>query len=291
MSYCSMPISGRSLGGLRGWSRPLAAGRADIVNGYRWPMPAALAVGHGAHRRGRSCHCGVAAAAADQTDLGRFPRRHPPCARHPRSAQYDRANTDRGSADRRPGGRNRAAGVDAPGDPAADTARAAIFADLWRFGRRQYQLIRLYRPRLWCFAAFVVTTDLIARLALLSTLPAWPPGWAAILVVAGLGSITVEIRLAIGRKLGAPDGIGFRLSAASSGLDDPAGPVSSCLGDLGRLCHVTGDLAAHPLYRRQDRSGGRQSSRRPHPTSRFNRGSRRTSADRRPAARSGGRPG
>jgi len=94
------------------------------------------------------------------------------------------------------------------------TPLVGSFGDLWRFGRRQYQLIRLYRRGLWNFAAFVVTTDLIARITLLSTLTAWAwaPAFAVLLVVAGLGSTAIEIRLAIGRKLGAPDGIGFRLS-------------------------------------------------------------------------------
>ncbi len=48
------------------------------------------------------------------------------------------------------------------------TPLAGNLRDVWRFARRQYQLIRLYRPGLWCFAAFVVTTDLAARIALLS---------------------------------------------------------------------------------------------------------------------------
>jgi hypothetical protein len=89
------------------------------------------------------------------------------------------------------------------------------FPDLWRFGRRQYQLIRLYRPGLWRYAAFVVSGDLIARLVLVAFLVgagASGPVLAAILAVAGLGSITTEIRVAIGGRLGARDRLGLRLA-------------------------------------------------------------------------------
>src|SRR5205823_8156508 len=50
------------------------------------------------------------------------------------------------------------------------------------------------------------------RVVLLSTLSAWGPSLPAILMIAALGSIATEIRLAIGRKLGVADGIGFRLA-------------------------------------------------------------------------------
>jgi hypothetical protein len=65
---------------------------------------------------------------------------------------------------------------------------------------------------LWCFAAFVVTTDLAARITLLSTVLDWVAALPIILVLVCLGSTASEIRLAIGRKLGVTDGIGFRLA-------------------------------------------------------------------------------
>jgi len=34
---------------------------------------------------------------------------------------------------------------------------------LWRFARRQYQLVRLYRPGVWLLACGVCTVDLLAR--------------------------------------------------------------------------------------------------------------------------------
>ena len=65
---------------------------------------------------------------------------------------------------------------------------------------------------MWCFAALVVTTDLIARIVLLSKLTAWGPALPAVLIIAALGSTAAQIRLAIGKKLGVADGIGFRLT-------------------------------------------------------------------------------
>jgi cellulose synthase/poly-beta-1,6-N-acetylglucosamine synthase-like glycosyltransferase len=190
---------------------PLAADRADLVNGYRWPVPARLSPG-------------IALVAAIDRAIAVLPRvsRTRPIwggslAVSRKALQtLDLPNTI-----------GRTLTEDLPiGDRAAQTGlrvltRRAIrpltpldgkLGELWRFGRRQYQLIRLYRRGLWNFAAFVVTTDLIARIILLSTLPAWRPALAVILTLAGLGSVATEIRLAIGRKLGAPDGIGFRLS-------------------------------------------------------------------------------
>ncbi len=87
------------------------------------------------------------------------------------------------------------------------------FHDLWRFGRRQYQLIRIYRPGLWSFAAFVVTTDVAARLALLLALTfggASAISVAALIAIAALGSTTVELRSSIGRKLNVRDPLGMR---------------------------------------------------------------------------------
>ena len=189
---------------------PLAAGRADIVNGYRWPVPATLSAG-------TILTTGVDRAIAV---LPRLSQTRPIWGG---SLAMTRRALDMLDL---PNTIGRTLTEDLPiGDRAAETGlrvltRRAIrpltplggsVRDLWRFGRRQYQLIRLYRRGLWNFAAFVVTTDLIARITLLSSLSAWPPALAAILVVAGLGSTAIEVRLAIGRKLGAPDRIGFRL--------------------------------------------------------------------------------
>jgi Glycosyl transferase family 21 len=191
---------------LAGLIGPLAAGRADIVNGYRWPLPALPRLGTGLIAGLDRAIAVLPRLSGTRTIWGgslAVTRRA--------LAILDLPNTI-----------GRTLTEDLPiGDRAAATGlrvltRRAIrpltplngdIVELWRFGRRQYQLIRLYRPRLWCFAAFIVSTDLAARLVLLATLAA--P--TAILAVTCLGSITAEIRLAIGRKLGAVDGIGFRL--------------------------------------------------------------------------------
>ena len=190
---------------------PLAAGRADFVNGYRWPVPTRISLG------------AVLVAAIDRA-VAVLPR-----VRWTRPAWGGSLAFTR----------NALAALDLPntighsltedlpiGDRAAQmglrmltrrairppTPLAGDLRDVWRFARRQYQLIRLYRPGLWCFAAFVVTTDLPARIALLSNVLGWGLALTALLVLACLGSIATEIRLAISRKLGVTDRIGFRVA-------------------------------------------------------------------------------
>ena len=190
---------------------PLAAGRADVVNGYRWPMPQTLSLG-------AALAAGIDRAVAVLPHLNQTRTIWGGSLAVTRRALeiLDLPNTI-----------GRTLTEDLPiGDRAAETGlrvltRRAVrpatplsgsFGDHWRFGRRQYQLIRLYRPGLWSFAAFVVSTDLIARAVLLSSLAAWQPALAVVLLLSCLGSIATEIRLAIGRKLGAADGIAFRMS-------------------------------------------------------------------------------
>jgi hypothetical protein len=96
----------------------------------------------------------------------------------------------------------------------APTPLDGRFCDLWRFGRRQYQLIRIYRPRLWSFAASCVTADLAARLTLLVCLILGAHSGAAaaaLIGIAALGSATAELRRAIGSRLGVADRKGARL--------------------------------------------------------------------------------
>jgi hypothetical protein len=190
---------------------PLAAGRADLVNGYRWPMPTRMSPG-------------IVLVAAIDRAIAVLPR-----VRWTRPAWGGSLAFTRSALAvlDLPNTIERALTEDLPiGDRAAQMGlrvltRRAIrpptpltgnFCEGWRFARRQYQLIRLYRPGLWCFAAFVVTTDLAARIALMSNLLGWGAALPATLVLACLGSTATEIRLAIGRKLGVPDGIGFRVA-------------------------------------------------------------------------------
>jgi hypothetical protein len=190
---------------------PLGAARADLVNGYRWPVPARLSPG-------------IALVAAIDRGIAVLPR-----VSRTRPIWGGSLGVSRKALQALdlPNTIGRTLTEDLPiGDRAAQTGlrvltRRAIrpptpldgkLGELWRFGRRQYQLIRLYRGELWCFAAFVVTTDLIARIVLLSTLTAWGPALPAAVIIAALGSLAVQIRLAISRKLGVVDGIGFRLT-------------------------------------------------------------------------------
>jgi cellulose synthase/poly-beta-1,6-N-acetylglucosamine synthase-like glycosyltransferase len=190
---------------------PLAGGRADLVNGYRWPVPMRLSLGT------------VLVAAIDRTIavLPRLRRTRPAWGgslafTRDALAALDLPNTIGHSLteDLPIGDRAARAGLRVltrrairPPTPLAGNLR-----DVWRFARRQYQLIRLYRPELWCFAAFVVTTDLAARIALLSNMLNWGAAVPTILALVFLGSTATEIRLAISRKLGVTDGIGFRLA-------------------------------------------------------------------------------
>ncbi len=193
---------------------PLAAGRADIVNGYRWQMPKTLSLA-------------TALVAAIDHTIATLPRLSMTRAIWGGSLALTRHALQILDL---PATIGRALTEDLPiGERAAETGlrvltRRAIrvptpldgrFQELWRFGRRQYQLIRIYRPGLWSYAAIVVTTDLIARLVLLSMLivaGASGPALSAILVAAALGSIATEIRLAVGKRLGVAEPIGFRLS-------------------------------------------------------------------------------
>jgi hypothetical protein len=190
---------------------PLAAGRADLVNGYRWPVPTRLSLGT------------VLVSTIDRAVavLPRVRRTRPAWGGSLAFTRNALAALDL------PNTIGHALTEDLPiGDRAAQTGlrvltRRAIrpptplagnLRDGWRFGRRQYQLIRLYRPGLWCFAAFVVTTDLAARIALLSNVLGWAAALPAILGLGCLASAATEIRLAIGKKIGVTDGIGFRLA-------------------------------------------------------------------------------
>lgn len=190
---------------------PLAGGRADIVNGYRWPMPTAFSPA-------------AALVAGIDRAVAVLPRLRQTRPIWGGSLAVTRHALEVLDLPRTIG---RTLTEDLPiGDRAAEAGlrvltRRAIrpatpldgsFTGLWGFARRQYQLIRVYRRGLWRFAAFVVTTDLIARLILLSALSDWGRALAGLAALACLGSIAAEIRLAIGRRLGAADGIGFRLA-------------------------------------------------------------------------------
>jgi Glycosyl transferase family 21 len=84
---------------------------------------------------------------------------------------------------------------------------------LWAFARRQGQFVRLYRPVLWGFASAVATADCLARLGLLGDFLAAGslPALATVALAAALGSLAAELRLAIGRRIGAADRLSSRI--------------------------------------------------------------------------------
>jgi hypothetical protein len=110
--------------------------------------------------------------------------------------------------------------------------------ELWAMGRRQGQFLRLYYPRLWCWAGLLATADLLARVMLAWDLLAAGsmPALIVLVVVAALGSIATELRRAVGRGIGAVDApVGVarpRLNAATPRFSFVARsremPLSAC---------------------------------------------------------------
>lgn len=191
----------------------LTAGRADIVNGYRWPTV-------------ETGSLATAAVAAIDRAIATLPRLGVAKLIWGGSLAMTRHALETLDLPQTIG---RALTEDLPiGTRAAETrlrvlTRRAIraptplddrFLDLWRFGRRQYQLIRIYRPRLWSCAAAGVSADLAARLTLLLTL-VFGGGRAiavAVLIgIAALGSATTGLRTAIGARLDVANPLGTRL--------------------------------------------------------------------------------
>lgn len=192
---------------------PLTAGRADIVNGYRWPTPKAGSLA-------------AAVVAAIDRSIATLPRLGVVKLIWGGSLAMTRHALETLDLPQTIG---RALTEDLPiGARAAETGlrvltRRAIraptplddrFPDLWRFGRRQYQLIRIYRPRLWSCVAAGVTVDLAARLTLLLTLVfggGSGTAVAALIGIAALGSAATELRTAIGARLDVADDLRARL--------------------------------------------------------------------------------
>jgi hypothetical protein len=191
---------------------PLAAGRADIVNGYRWqaPQTVSLATVIGAT---------IERAIATLPRLDRFQllwggslavTRHaldridmPATLAH--AVTEDLVIADRAAAlglcvlTRR--------GLRVP-TPLGDN-----LATLWRFGRRQYQITHVYRPAAWWFAAAVTAADGAARVGLVVAASALDPiALGALIALGVLGTLTTGLRHAIGRRLGVADPAGFALA-------------------------------------------------------------------------------
>jgi hypothetical protein len=192
---------------------PLAAGRADIVNGYRWQAPQTVSFA-------------IAMGAAIDRAIATLPRLDRLRLLWGGSLALTRQALDR---------------IDAPASLAHALTEDLVIADraaalglrvvtrrslrvptplgeglaaLWRFGRRQYQIVHVYRPGLWWFALFVSSADLAARAALLlaALLAAAPITIGALLGLGLLGSANIELRRRIGRRIEVADPPGLGLT-------------------------------------------------------------------------------
>jgi cellulose synthase/poly-beta-1,6-N-acetylglucosamine synthase-like glycosyltransferase len=191
---------------------PLAAGRADIVNGYRWQAPQAvsLATAIGATidraiatlpRLDRFRLLWGGSLAMTREALDRIDA--PASLAHTLSDDFTFAS--RAAALRLRVVTRRALRVPTPLD--------GSLAALWRFGRRQYQIAHIYRPETWWFALIVATADFGARATLAAVACALDPVAIGALVGLGLlGSVATEARRRISRRLAVTDPAGFALA-------------------------------------------------------------------------------
>jgi hypothetical protein len=201
---------------LAGLVGPLVAGSADIVNGYRWQVPQRISLATvigTAIDRGIAVLLRLGSVRAVWGGSVAFTR--PALAALDLPALLARAATEDGMI----GTQAETLGlrvVTRRGLRLPTPLGGSIFS-LWRFARRQYQLVRLYRPGVWLLACGICTMDLLARATLIfaafsAGAPAARIAIAALIALGVLGSITAELRFAIGRRLGVADPINFVLA-------------------------------------------------------------------------------
>ena len=187
---------------------PLLDGSADVVNGYRWPIIAAPTVAaHLAASVDRAIALLPRLGSLRLTwggSLGLSPRSL-------RALEPDRILAATLSDDCSIGEHAAALGL------RVLTRRALLvptpmgdgWASVWRFGRRQYQIIRIYRPVLWGLAFSALSTRLVAWGLLLAHLDR---AWAR-LAIGALIALSVAgcvVQALVGRRLGVPDNPGTR---------------------------------------------------------------------------------
>jgi hypothetical protein len=193
---------------------PLAAGRRDLVNGYRWLTPV------------RPTVFATLIAAIDRR-LAVLPRPRETrliwggsIAVTPRArAALDLPTTLAGQVlDDLPIGAKAAAKGLNVGARSCARAPTPIESDprrLFAFARRQMQFVRIYLPGLWWVASLLAVVDLCARLTLLTAALAAAPRFsaalAALLGVAALDLLSAELRLHASRRLGVADDVAFKM--------------------------------------------------------------------------------
>jgi hypothetical protein len=187
---------------------PLANGRADLVNGYRWlvPKPPTLA--------------SVLVAHIDRA-LAVLPRLTPAgivwggslALTREALETLDLAKTlDRELVEDAPiGTRVAETGLKLLTRRAlrVPTPLGGSWRELWAFGRRQGQFVRLYRPWLWRCASLIATADFFARavLAREALAAGSVPALRVLALIAVAGSVATELLRAVGRRIGAADGL------------------------------------------------------------------------------------
>jgi hypothetical protein len=194
---------------------PLAAGRADIVNGYRWQVPVSLSPA-------------IAIVAAIDRAISTIPRPDPfrmlwgGSIALTRSAleaiDLDATLARALTEDLLIADRAASLGLRVVTDRALRLPSPLIgsFDQIWCFARRQYQFIHAYRPGVWVFALIVCTGDLLARGFLLTSAivangVAKAIAVSALIVVGLLGSAGIALRGRIGRQLRVVDISGLAL--------------------------------------------------------------------------------
>jgi len=194
---------------------PLAAGRADIVNGYRWQRPSSLSPA-------------TAIITAIERAFSTMPRPDAfrllwggsiALTRSALEAIDARATLARAlTEDLVIADRAASLGLRVVTERALrlPSPLAGTVCHVWRFARRQYQIIHVYRPAVWVFALTVCTSDLLARSFLLASAIAAdgvPKAIAigALVVLGLLGSAGIALRGHIGRQLRVADLRGFAL--------------------------------------------------------------------------------
>lgn len=179
---------------------PILDGSADVVSGYRWPL---------IDQRRLAAHL----AAAIDRGIALLPRLAAfqitwggslalsPAAIEKLATERILANTL--SDDCTIGKQAAALGLRVLTRRAllVPTPATGELAALWRFGRRQYQIIRVYRPGLWWLALLAVSARLATWGVLLANLE---HGWArlAIAVLLAAALLAVLQQALVGRRLG-----------------------------------------------------------------------------------------
>ena len=188
---------------------PIAAGRADIVNGYRWEVPQRVSLP-------------IVIVAAIDRGIAVMLRVIDMAAVWGGSVAFSRPALDRLDLPRLMA---HAAAEDGVIGLAAEALGLRVlfrrglrlptpldgsFRQLWGFARRQYQLGRMYRPGMWVMVCAFCMADLATRAAVVAAALAAPGAarWvalAALLLLGTLGSLTVLQRQGVSRRLGVDD--------------------------------------------------------------------------------------